>query len=754
MSEAKQYSALVGDKLITVETGRLAKLAQGAVTIRCGDTLLLVAVSMAKEPRPGINFFPLSVDYEEKIYAAGRIPGSYFRREGRPSTGAILIDRLTDRPLRPMFPKGFKNDIQIVITPLSVDEDHQPDMLAIMGASAALAISNAPFGGGDYDGPVGAVRVGYIDGELVANPTYAEMENSTLDLRLAGTSDAISMVECGADEVTEDIMVKALAFGHAAMQPFIEMQKQMVAEVGKEKIVFEVPAVNEALTAEVSEKVLVDVNYALTEYTDKAERSKALDDIKEALLAGYVNEDDADNGALLSEVKDIFQAVYKAEIRRRITEEGVRPDGRSTDQIRHLSADTGLAPRTHGSGLFTRGETQVLSLATLGTPREAQELDTLSPHTTVRYMHHYNFPPYSVGETGRVGSPKRREIGHGELARQAILPLLPSKEEFPYTIRVVSEVLSSNGSTSMASVCGSTLSLMNAGVPLKKPVGGIAMGLINEGDNYAVLTDIQGLEDHLGDMDFKVAGTVDGITALQMDIKIKGIPADVMARALAQAKVARLEIIKVMTDHIAAPAEMSDYAPRMESVKIDPELIGALIGPGGKNIRAIQEETGAKLDIDEDGTVFIASADGVAMKAAIERVLLSTAKATAGDIYTGPVVRIEPFGAFVTLFPGTDGLVHISQMASERIESVESVANIGDEITVMVTAVDDRGKVRLSRKAVLEGWTLEEAIENDNPRKGGGGGRGGRGGGDRGRGRGGDRGGRGGDRRGGGGGRR
>jgi polyribonucleotide nucleotidyltransferase len=760
MPNVKQYSVTVGGQTVTLEAGKLAGLAGGSVTIRAGDTVLLATATMSKDPREGIDFFPLSVDYEEKLYAAGRIPGSFFRREGRPGEQAILTARLIDRPLRPLFPKDLHNDVQIIVTPLSADQVIQPDMLAIVAASAALAISDIPFGVPPYDGPVGAVRVGLVEGEFVVNPTFEQMEHSTLDLRIAGTRDAILMVECGANEVPEDVMVKALEFGHKAFQPFIDAQAQMAKDIGKPKRAYKKFVYGEKLVAEVRAKVGGRMAEALS-HPGKEEREAALDALEKDILAAFTEKPVpvvaglAGGGLPMgqaviadqpevkpADLKGILHDIEKEVVRARIIKDGVRPDGRTLRQIRPLWGEVGLSPRAHGSGLFTRGETQVLTLATLGTPREAQELDTLSPDDEKRYMHHYNFPPFSTGETRPLRGSSRREVGHGALAERALVPVLPGEAEFPYTIRLVSEVLSSNGSTSMASVCGSTLALMDAGVPITAPVAGIAMGLVKDGEGYAILTDIQGVEDHLGDMDFKVAGTAVGITALQMDIKIKGLTPQIMAEALAQAREARGELLDFIASLLPAPrADLSPYAPRIVTIKIDPEKIGAVIGPGGKIIRKIQDDTGVKIDIEDDGTVFIASPDGQALAAARETIEGLTESVKLGAIYTGKVVRVEAFGAFVQILPGTDGLVHISQLASERVNKVEDVARLGDELTVMVTGIDEGGKVRLSRQAVLEGWSLEEAQARDRKPGGGGGGRGG----DRG-GRSGGGGGRGGDR--------
>jgi polyribonucleotide nucleotidyltransferase len=748
MPEAKQFSTTLGGHTVTLETGRLANLAGGAVTIRAGDTLLLATATMSRDPREGIDFFPLSVDYEERLYAAGRIPGSFFRREGRPSEGAILTARLIDRPMRPLFPKDLHNDVQIIVTALSVDQVHQPDVLAIVAASAALSIADIPFGKPGFNGPVGAVRVGLIDGEFVVNPSYQQMEQSTLDLRIAGTRDAIVMVECGADEVPEDVMVQALAFGHRSFQPLIDLQEQMVREAGKAVRDYKKFIHDPALVADIESKAANRMAEAMS-LAGKQERNLALEALTADVLAGYQDS----QSVLPAQVKAILHDVEKDVVRSRIIRDGVRPDGRGPRDIRPLAAEVGLSPRAHGSGLFTRGETQVLTLATLGTPREAQELDTLSPEDEKRYMHHYNFPPFSTGETRPMRGASRREVGHGALAERALVPVLPSEDEFPYTLRLVSEVLSSNGSTSMASVCGSTLALMDAGVPITAPVAGIAMGLVKDENGTAILTDIQGLEDHLGDMDFKVAGTAVGITALQMDIKITGLTTELLQQALEQAREARGQVLDLIASVLPEPrAQLSQYAPRLTILKIDPSKIGAIIGPGGKIIRKIQEDTGVKIDIEDDGTVFIAATEGPAAARAREMIEGLTETARIGQIYTGKVVRVTDFGAFIEILPGTDGMVHISQLASERVNKVEDVARLGDELTVMVTNIDENGKIRLSRQAVLEGWTAEEALERDRRPSGGrpGGGDRGRGGdrGDRGRdgGRGGGDRGRGGER--------
>ena len=699
-----QFKTVVGNHEVTFETGKLAGQANGAVTARVGDAVIFSAVTMSKGIREGIDFFPLSVEYEEKMYAGGRIPGSFFRREGRPGDEAVLVARLTDRPLRPLFNEDMRNEVQIILYSLSADFVHPLDILAINAASASLMISDIPWGG-----PVGAVRIGKIDGEFIINPTYEEMEYSSLDLRVAGTRDAILMVESGSDEIAEDVIVNAIALAHEAIQPLIDVQEKMAAEVGKAKVSVDLKSIDQSIV----EKVFADTNAKITRLLDEPHTKAELDDGINALRDEVLASIEKDNADLAFQTNEAFEKAYKKVVRARILDEGKRPDGRKTTEVRKIWCEVGTSPRAHGAGLFTRGETQVLTMTTLGTPKEAQELDNLSPETSKRYMHHYVFPDFSVGETGRPRR-SRREIGHGALAERALIAVLPDEKEFPYTMRLVSEVLSSNGSTSMASVCGSTLSLMDTGVPIKAPVAGIAMGLIKDGEKYSVLTDIQGLEDHLGDMDFKVAGTAEGITALQMDIKIKGITPQIMAEALAQAKDARLHILGIMADVIATPrTELKEFVPRITTIQIPVDKIGAIIGPGGKTIRAIQEETHTQLDVAEDGTVFIAAAVKQDELNARERIQQLTETAVVGRIYTGKVVRTTNFGAFVEIMPGTDGMVHISQLDSERVEKVEDIAEVGDELTVMVTAIDPAGKIRLSRQAVLEGWTAEEAREKD-----------------------------------------
>lgn len=738
--EVYRFVAKLGDDEIIFETGQLAQQANGAVIVRSGDSMLLTTATASKSAREETDFFPLSVDYEEKMYAAGRIPGSFFRREGRPSEDAILLCRLTDRPLRPLFDKNARNEVQIIITSLSSDGEKHLDILAINSASAALMISDIP-----WAGPVGAVRIGLKDGQFLVNPSTGQMEGSELDLRVAGAEDAILMVEAGANEVPEDRMLEALRLAHESIQDIIRVQKEMQARVGKPKFEFTLAVPKEEVEQKVKDWLGDKIEQALQVEGSKQEREDAREIVLNEALAHF----EGDETVTAHDVHTVFSTVLKKAVRARVIKDGIRPDGRDTRTVRPIWGEVGTLPRAHGSGLFTRGETQVLTVTTLGTPRDEQRLDTLSPREFKRYIHHYNFPPFSTGETGRVGSPSRRAIGHGALAERALVAVLPDFDDFPYTLRLVSEVLSSNGSTSMASVCGSTLSLMDAGVPIKAPVAGVAMGLIEEGDRFAILTDILGMEDALGDMDFKVAGTSRGITALQMDIKISGLNWEVMQQALTQALEGRLHILGEMKQILAMPRErFSPYAPSITTMHIDPDKIGKIIGPGGKMIRAIQEATGAKIDIDDDGTVYIAAASQDASEQAVGQIEALVEEAALGKIYTGKVVRIADFGAFVEILPNVDGLVPISQLADYRVPSVEDVVQLGDEIMVMVTDIDSEGKIRLSRQAVLEGWSLDEARERDRRPSRSGGGRGGErrgGGGDR---RGGDR--RGNDRRGGG----
>jgi polyribonucleotide nucleotidyltransferase len=711
--ESKQFTAITGGKPVIFESGKLAAQAGGSVTIRLGDSIVFAAATMSPETREGQDFFPLTVEYEERMYAGGRIPGNFFRKEGRPTEEAILTARLTDRPIRPLFDQDMRNEVQVILFSFSADTDNPLDILAINAASAALMISDIPWGG-----PVGAVRIGRVNGEFIVNPTYSQIEVSDLDLRIAGSKDAILMVECGSIEIPEDVMVEALEFGFKSLQPLIEAQEKMAAEIGKPKKVVPLFKLDEELKKKVYERVQAEINDALDKPHTKAQLDEAIKQIEATAVTEISGEDET----LADPIKLAFEEAYKVVVRKRIFENGRRPDGRSLKEIRPIWCEVGISPRAHGSGLFTRGETQVLTLATLGTPKEAQELDSLVPTENKRYIHHYNFPPYSTGEVKQLRSASRREIGHGALAERALIPVLPSEEDFPYTLRLVSEVLSSNGSSSMGSVCGSTLALMDTGVPIKAPVAGVAMGLVKENDQYVILTDIQGLEDHLGDMDFKVAGTDKGITALQMDIKIKGITRQIMSDALAQAKEGRRFILDKMLAVIPTPrTELKPHVPRIVIIKVPIDKIGAIIGPGGKNIRALQEETETKIDIDDDGSVFISATSAKGFEDARDRIESLTETPQVGRIYTGKVVRTADFGAFVEIIPNVDGMVHISQLDSERVEKVEDVVEVGDEITVMVIDIDPAGKIRLSRQAVLEGWTAEEAMERDHKGRSGGG---------------------------------
>jgi polyribonucleotide nucleotidyltransferase len=737
--DIKTFTRELGGKTLTIEHGRVAGLAGGAVWIRYGDTVVLCTATMARTPRPGMDFFPLTIDFEEKMYAAGKIPGAFFRREARPSTEATLSARLTDRPLRPLFPKGMRNEVQVVITVMAVDKENDPDVLGTVGASAALSISDIPFAG-----PVSSVRVGYIDGKYVVNPTFQQLEESIIDIVVAGTKNAIMMVEAGASEAPEEIILGAMEFAQQQNQILIELQEEIVAALKPVKWEFTPVAVPD----ELKKLVFADLAGNVEEFLAlaKDERQGSLDEHKERLVAKYGDE------YTPKAVGEALDAFIKKTVRESILNDDRRPDGRKSAEVRPIWCQVGVLPRVHGTGLFTRGQTQVLSVTTLGGVGDAQRLDTLSPISSKRFMHHYNFPPYSVGETGRMGGAGRREIGHGALAERAVSAVLPDVEEFPYTIRVVSEVLSSNGSTSMGSACGTILSLMDAGVPIKAPVAGVAMGLImGEDGKYKVLTDIAGLEDAMGDMDFKVAGTEKGITALQMDIKIQGIPMEVLRDAVTQARAGRMHIMGKMLEAISEPRkEMSPYAPRMYRLQIDPQKIGTVIGPGGRVIRSIIEETGCTVDIEDDGSVFIGATDEESAKRAIAIIEGMTKDVEVGQIYTGRVARIMNFGAFVEIAPGKDGLVHISELADFRVPSVEDVVSIGDEVQVMVTEVDSMGRINLSRRAVLAGETdvaavvARQAAERSSrpgggggdrgPRGGGGGGGygGGRGGGDRG----------------------
>lgn len=687
------FSTELGGRPLTIETGKIAKQANGSVLIRYGETAVVVAVTGTDTPREGVDFFPLTVDFEEKMYAVGKIPGGFLRREGRPPETAILTSRLIDRPIRPMFPDGYHNDVQIVATAVSVDPDNAPDIPAMIGASCALSISDIPF-----EGPIAGVRVGRVDGKFIINPTLEQAAVSEMNVAVAGTKEAILMVEAGAKEVSEQVMLDAILFGHEEIKKLVAFQEQIQAEVGKPKMEFTPYVPPEALSKEIMEYGEPKIHDALMD-PDKLHRDKMVSETKEAILEHFVElypESEID-------IAHIVQKLVKKVFRHIITHDKIRPDGRALDEVRPISCEVGLLARPHGCSLFTRGQTQVLNCLALAPLREAQTLDGLGTELTKRYIHHYNFPPYSVGETKPLRSPGRREIGHGALAERALLPVIPSEKEFPYTIRLVSEVLESNGSSSMASTCASTLSLMDAGVPIKAPVSGVAMGLVKEGDDITILTDIQGLEDANGDMDFKVAGTEKGITAIQMDIKIDGINRQIFEQALEQARKGRAYILGKMLECIPAPRpSLKEHAPKITTLKINPDKIKDVIGPGGKVIKKITEESGAKIDIEEDGTVYVAAADQASANKAIEAINAITAEPEIGKIYTGKVTRLMNFGAFVEFMPGREGLVHISQLAKERVEKVEDVVNVGDEIVVKLVEIDAKGRMNLSRKAALQ----------------------------------------------------
>jgi polyribonucleotide nucleotidyltransferase len=679
----------VGERSIVLETGKLAKQAGGAVTARLGDTMILSTATRSQAPRPGATFLPLSVDIEERMSSAGKIPGGFIKREGRPSERAILTSRLTDRPLRPLFPKNYHYEIQVIGTVLVADQETPYDTISMVGASAALALSDIPF-----DGPIGAVRIGRsLDGEFILNPTYAQIAESDLDLVVAGTKEAITMVEAGANEVPENVIVEALQLAQGAVKAQAETIEEWAAEHGEEKQEIEEAEENPFL-ADFRERYFGRMKEGIVQ-TDRRARHDVLQELREELIEDREEEEIPQITAALSTLeKEAFRALY--------LEDRKRTDLRGLDEIRPTSAQVQVLPRVHGTGLFTRGETQVLSSLALANLGLAQRLDTIEPQTGKRYMHHYNFPPFSTGETGRLGSPRRREIGHGALAERALVPVIPSEEEFPYALRVISEVLESNGSSSMASVCGSTLALMDGGVPIKAPVAGVAMGLVKEGDDYVILSDIQGLEDHMGDMDFKVAGTADGITALQMDMKITGVSAQLLQEALEQAKAGRLQILEILRGAIAEPrAEVSDYAPRVEVIKIPKDKIGMLIGPGGKTINALQEQFGVNISVEDDGTVFVAGEGSISRDAA-SAINGMMKDVEAGEIYTGKVVKTTNFGAFVELTPGRDGLVHISRLAPgrQRVERVEDVVSEGDRIKVRVLEIDKQNRISLEK---LEG---------------------------------------------------
>ena len=694
MNEKKVYSYEWAGRPLVIEVGQLAKQANGAVLVRYGDTSVLSTATMSKSPKP-LDFFPLTVNYEERLYAAGKIPGGFIKREGRPSEKAILASRLIDRPIRPMFPDGFRNEVQVISMVMSNDPNCTSEMAAMLGSSLALAISDIPF-----DGPIAGVQVGYIDGKFIVNPTVEQSNQSTVHLSVAGNKDAINMVEAGALEVPEEIMLEAIMFGHEEIKKIIAFQEQIVAEVGKEKLPVTLFEIDEAIQADIKAACETDMHDAI-QTAEKHARDEAIQAVKDRVIASY-EEQEADE-VTMKQVYTILDKMVKDEVRRQITEDKVRPDGRKLDEIRPLSSETGLLQRTHGSALFTRGQTQALSICTLGALGDVQIIDGLGVEESKRFMHHYNFPQFSVGETGPIRGPGRREIGHGALGERALDAVIPDESVFPYTIRCVSEVLESNGSTSQASICASTLAMMDAGVPLKAPVAGIAMGLIKKGEHYSILTDIQGMEDHLGDMDFKVAGTAKGVTALQMDIKIDGLSRNILEEALTQAKIGRMHILESMIATLAQPREkLSAFAPKIVIVKINPDKIRDVIGPGGKQINKIIEETGVKIDTEQDGTIYISSADEE-MNARAKQIIEDIVReAKVGEYYLSTVKRIEKFGAFCEIFPGKDGLLHISEIQEERTKQVEDVLKLGDQLLVKVIEIDKQGRVNLSRKVVIQ----------------------------------------------------
>ncbi|OKP79068.1 polyribonucleotide nucleotidyltransferase [Paenibacillus helianthi] len=690
----KRVEMLLGGRRLVLETGRLAKQANAAVMVRYGDTSVLCTVTASSEPKD-LDFFPLTVNYEERLYAVGKIPGGFIKREGRPSEKAILSSRLTDRPIRPLFPEGFRNDVQVLNLVMSVDQDCAPDIAAMIGTSAALSISDVPF-----SGPIGGVAVGRINGEFIINPDVAQQAVSDIYVVVAGTKDAIMMVEAEANEVPEDVMLEAIMFGHDEVRKIVAVIEELVAVAGKEKMAVKLHTVNADVNAEVRAYAQIRLVEAV-KIAEKHARQDAIDLINNETVE-YFAEKYIETPELLKDVKEVLHDIVKDEVRRLITHDKIRPDGRKLDEIRPIECDTALLPRTHGSGLFTRGQTQILSVCTLGALGDVQILDGIDPTETKRFMHHYNFPPFSVGEARPLRAPGRREIGHGALGERALSKVIPSETEFPYTIRLVSEAIESNGSTSQASICASILAMMDAGVPIKAPVAGVAMGLIKDGDHVSILTDIQGMEDHLGDMDFKVAGTAEGVTAIQMDIKIDGIDRKILQDALQQAKEGRMFILGKMMEAISEPrTSLSKYAPKIIIININPDKIRDVIGAGGKIINKIIEETGVKIDIEQDGRVFIGSSDEAMIQKARGIIEGIVREVQVGEIYVGTVRRIEKFGAFVELIPGKDGLVHISQLSTERVAKVEDVVAIGDTITVKVTEIDQQGRVNLSRKAVL-----------------------------------------------------
>lgn len=694
MSEKKVFTYEWAGRPLQVEIGQLAKQANGAVLVRYGDTTVLSVATASKNPK-NLDFFPLTVNYEEKLYAVGKIPGGFIKREGRPSERAILTSRLIDRPIRPLFPDGFRNEVQVISIVMSVDQNCSSEMAAMLGSSLALSVSDIPF-----DGPIAGAQVGLIGEELIINPTVEQMEKSTLDLTVAGTKDAINMVEAGAKEVSEETVLEAIMFGHNEIIKLIEFQEKVVAEVGKAKKDIPLFELDKELFEEVKGICEVKLVQAI-QVQEKHAREDAITEVKTEVLEKYTEKEATDE--TLKQVREILDAMVKDEVRRLITEDKIRPDGRGVAEIRPLSSEVGVLPRTHGSGLFTRGQTQALSICTLGPLGDVQIIDGIGLEETKRFMHHYNFPQFSVGETGPIRAPGRREIGHGALGERALEAVIPDEADFPYTLRLVAEVLESNGSTSQASICASTLAMMDAGVPLKAPVAGIAMGLVKKGEHYTILTDIQGMEDHLGDMDFKVAGTSKGITALQMDIKIDGLSRTILEEALEQAKIGRMQILESMLATISDPREkLSKYAPKIVVIKINPDKIRDVIGPGGKQINKIIDETGVKIDTEQDGTIYIASADEEMIARAKEIIENIVRVAQVGEYYLGKVKRIEKFGAFVEIFSGKDGLLHISEIQEERTKNVEDVLKLGDELLVKVIEIDNQGRVNLSRKVVIK----------------------------------------------------
>ncbi|MBK3494341.1 polyribonucleotide nucleotidyltransferase [Viridibacillus sp. YIM B01967] len=694
MNEKKVYTYEWAGRPLQIEVGQLAKQANGSVLVRYGETVVLSNATASKKPKP-LDFFPLTVNYEEKLYAVGKIPGGFIKREGRPSEKAVLTSRLIDRPIRPLFPDGFRNEVQVISMVMSADQDCPSEMAAMLGSSLALMVSDIPF-----DGPIAGVQVGLVDGEFIVNPTVAQWEKSTINLTVAGTKDAINMVEAGALEVPEETMLEAIIFGHEEIKKVIAFQETIAAECGKEKMEVTLHAINEELFAEINAEFGTKMVAAIQTY-EKHAREEAINAVKAEVIAKY-EEAEADD-TTLKQVSEILDKMVKEEVRRLITEDKIRPDGRKLDEIRPLSSEVGLLPRAHGSGLFTRGQTQALSVCTLGALGDVQIIDGLGVEESKRFMHHYNFPQFSVGETGPIRGPGRREIGHGALGERALEAVIPNEKDFPYTIRCVSEVLESNGSTSQASICGSTLAMLDAGVPLKAPVAGIAMGLIKKGEHYSILTDIQGMEDHLGDMDFKVAGTAQGVTALQMDIKIDGLSQEILEEALTQAKIGRMHILESMLATMPESRNsLSKYAPKIIMVKINPDKIRDVIGPGGKQINKIIEETGVKIDTEQDGTIYISSIDEAMNARAKEIIENIVREAVVGEYYMGKVKRIEKFGAFVQIFPGKDGLLHISEIQEERTKAVEDVLKLEDELLVKVIEIDNQGRVNLSRKVVIK----------------------------------------------------